>query len=183
MTCLWWLCRANMRQLQVGVSVQYSGDTMYSVYNLKLPVTWMQPWDYSACLTVDLFCVHGYMICKINFMCKYALTPLPTWNPMHCSSFCSTTIVWLPLTRVTFWLQRVWSLPCACAYVALFACRLVYNHYAIAHTYNAAKYAHTRQWPGALKPESYSLVEGNRSIVASTSKTTAQLLQLGVSTR
>ena len=40
--------------------------------------------------------------------------------------------------RVTFWLQRVWSLPCACAYVALFARRLTYNHYTIAHAYNAA---------------------------------------------
>ena len=40
--------------------------------------------------------------------------------------------------RVTFWLQCVRSLPCACAYVALFARRLAYNHYAIAHAYNAA---------------------------------------------
>ena len=40
--------------------------------------------------------------------------------------------------RVTFWLQRVRSLPCVCAYVALFARRLAYNHYAIAHAYNAA---------------------------------------------
>ena len=40
--------------------------------------------------------------------------------------------------RVTFWLQRVRSLPCACAYVALFARRLAYNHYAIAQAYNAA---------------------------------------------
>ena len=40
--------------------------------------------------------------------------------------------------RVTFCLQRVRSLPCACAYVALFARRLAYNHYAIAHAYNAA---------------------------------------------
>ena len=39
--------------------------------------------------------------------------------------------------RVTFWLQRIRSLPCACAYIALFACRLAYNHYAIAHAYNA----------------------------------------------
>ena len=29
--------------------------------------------------------------------------------------------------RVTFGLQRVRSLPCACAYVALFARRLAYN--------------------------------------------------------
>ena len=36
--------------------------------------------------------------------------------------------------RVTFWLQRVRSLPCACAYVALFVGMLAYNHYAIAHT-------------------------------------------------
>ena len=28
-----------------------------------------------------------------------------------------------------------------------------------------SQHARTRQWPGALKPKSYSLVEGNRSIV------------------
>ena len=39
--------------------------------------------------------------------------------------------------RVTFWLQRLRSLPCACAYVA-FARRLAYNHYAITHAYNTA---------------------------------------------
>ena len=39
---------------------------------------------------------------------------------------------------VTFWLQSIRSLPCACAYVALFARRLAYNHYTIAYTYNAA---------------------------------------------
>ena len=40
--------------------------------------------------------------------------------------------------RVTFWLQLVRSLHCACANVALFARRLAYNHYAIAHACNAA---------------------------------------------
>ena len=40
--------------------------------------------------------------------------------------------------RVTFLFQHVKSLPCACAFVALFACRLMYNHHAIAHAYNAA---------------------------------------------
>ena len=41
--------------------------------------------------------------------------------------------------RVTFWLQYVRSLPCACVYVALFARGLAYNnHYTIAHAYNAA---------------------------------------------
>ena len=27
--------------------------------------------------------------------------------------------------RVTFWLQCVWSLPCACAFAALYACAIV----------------------------------------------------------
>ena len=36
--------------------------------------------------------------------------------------------------RVTFWLQRAWTLPCACAYVALFVRRLAYNHNAITLT-------------------------------------------------
>ena len=39
--------------------------------------------------------------------------------------------------RVTFWLQRARSLPCACAHIALHV-RLTCNHYAIAHAYNAA---------------------------------------------
>ena len=43
----------------------------------------------------------------------------------------------LPLLLYSL-LQRVRSLPCACAYVAPFARRLAYNHYAIAHAYNAA---------------------------------------------
>ena len=45
--------------------------------------------------------------------------------------------------RVTFWLQRVRSLPYAYPYVALFSRRLAYNHYAIAHAYNAE--THTRK--------------------------------------
>ena len=40
--------------------------------------------------------------------------------------------------RVTFWLQHVQSLPFVCVYVALFARRLAYIHYAIAQAYNAA---------------------------------------------
>ena len=46
---------------------------------------------------------------------------------------------------VTFWLQRVQSLPCACAYVALFARRLAYTHYAKGHAYDAAN-AHGSDW-------------------------------------
>ena len=36
--------------------------------------------------------------------------------------------------RVTFWLQRVRSLPCACAHVALFASRLAFITQSHAHT-------------------------------------------------
>ena len=39
--------------------------------------------------------------------------------------------------RVSFWLQRVRSLPYACAYFTLFAHRLAYNHYTIAHACSA----------------------------------------------
>ena len=46
----------------------------------------------------------------------------------------------------------------------LFASRLAYNHYAIAHAYNAANTHAQGSGLGALKPKSYSLVEGNRSI-------------------
>ena len=67
--------------------------------------------------------------------------------------------------RVTFWLQRVWSLPCACAYVALFARRLAYNHYAITHAYNAANTHAQGSDPARWSQKVNSLVESNRSIV------------------
>ena len=51
-----------------------------------------------------------------------------------------------------------------CAYVALFAHRLAYNQYAIAHAYNAAN-AHA-QGSGVEAKKVNSLVEGNRSIVS-----------------
>ena len=44
--------------------------------------------------------------------------------------------------RVSFWLQRIQSLPCEVVSVrvdvALFVRRLMYNHYAIAHAKNTA---------------------------------------------
>ena len=58
--------------------------------------------------------------------------------------------------RVTFWLQRVLSLPCVCTYVALFARRLAYNHYAIAHTYNAAN-AHAQGSDRACQSQKVTL--------------------------
>ena len=36
-----------------------------------------------------------------------------------------------------FWFQSARPLPCACAFVALFAQRLAYNHYASARANNA----------------------------------------------
>ena len=78
----------------------------------------------------------------------------------------SDVIQALPIDeRVIFWLQRIRSLPCACAYVALFARRLAYDHYAIAHAYNAAN-AHAQGSDRAhWSQKSYSLFEGNQSIV------------------
>ena len=67
--------------------------------------------------------------------------------------------------RVTFWLQHVRSLPCACSYVALFVHRFAYNHYAIAHAYNAANTHAQGSDPACWSQKSHSLVEGNRSIV------------------
>ena len=62
--------------------------------------------------------------------------------------------------KVTFWLQRVRSLPCACAYVALFARRLAHNHYAIAYAYSAAN-THAQ---GSDRARLNQKVEGNRTI-------------------
>ena len=60
----------------------------------------------------------------------------------------------IAFNTVIFCLQHVLSLPCA--FVALF------NHYAIARAYKAENaHAQGSDW-GMLKPESYSLVEGNR---------------------
>ena len=59
--------------------------------------------------------------------------------------------------RVTFWLQRVQSLPCA--YVALFACRPTRITITQSHTHTMQQ-THAHKWPGALKPKSYCRVEG-----------------------
>ena len=62
-----------------------------------------------------------------------------------------------------FLAQLVGSLPCVCAYVALFARMLAYN---ITQSHmHAMQQTHTHKAvTGQLKPKSYSLVEGNRSI-------------------
>ena len=68
--------------------------------------------------------------------------------------------------RVTLWLQRVGSQPCACAYIALFAHKLAYNHYAIARALIAANTCtQGREWLGALEPKQYSPVKGNLTVV------------------
>ena len=58
--------------------------------------------------------------------------------------------------RVTFLLQLVGSLPCACAYVALFALRFAYNHYAIAYACNAAN-AHAQGSDWAVEAKKLTL--------------------------
>ena len=80
-----------------------------------------------------------------NFQVCYSHSSTPVWKYWSVQALCSLldvkNIIYTLIAfneRVTFWLQLVGSLPCACAYVALFARRLTYNHYAIAHTCNAA---------------------------------------------
>ena len=82
-------------------------------------------------------CIKAYAFMKEKQLCEHAVATV-SWKAMDYSLIAFDE-------RVTFWLQPVWSLLCAFAYVALFVRRLAYNHYAIAHAYNAAKHAHTRQ--------------------------------------
>ena len=51
--------------------------------------------------------------------------------------------------RVTFWLQCIRSLPCACAYVALFASRLAYNHWCKCTLIQCSKHTRTRHCQGS----------------------------------
>ena len=73
--------------------------------------------------------------------------------------------------RVTFWLQRARSLPCTCVFAALYACAIAWWLYASLRA-NYSTCAHAQgsnwQWPEALKSKSYSLVEGNQTIVLHT---------------
>ena len=60
---------------------------------------------------------------------------------LSCTTVIQVHLLYSPIAfdeRVTFWLQRVRSLHCARAYVALFAREVGYNHYAIGHAYNTA---------------------------------------------
>ena len=72
----------------------------------------------------------------------------------------------LPLlvySLVTFWLQRAGSLPCACVFAALYACAIAYWLHASLRANNAT-YAH-KAVTGRVEPKSYSLVEGNQTII------------------
>ena len=53
-----------------------------------------------------------------------------------------------------------------CAYVALFARRLAYNHYASEHTNNAANTQAQGSGRARLSKKCYALVEDNQTIVA-----------------
>ena len=58
--------------------------------------------------------------------------------------------------RVTFWLQRVRPLPCTCAYVALFARRLVYNQGFWIYLYFRIRHSFTHLRPVIL-PADWSI--------------------------
>ena len=63
--------------------------------------------------------------------------------------------------RVTSMLQHIQSLPCACVFVALFACSLVQWLYVTLHA-NKATYAHAQSSGQARWIQSYSLIKGIR---------------------
>ena len=65
--------------------------------------------------------------------------------------------------RVTFWLQHIRLLSCACAYVALSARWLAYNHYAIMYTMQQT-HMH-KAMPGIVEAKSCSLVGGSGTII------------------
>ena len=68
--------------------------------------------------------------------------------PYHSAS--NTSVVLITFNeRVTFWLQRVQSLPCAFVFAVVHACAIAQLLY--------ASLACTRPWP---EPKSYSLIEG-----------------------
>ena len=75
-----------------------------------------------------------------------------------------SAILQLPSMKETFCIQHAWSLPCV--FSALYLCAIVY--FIIRDRALNTKMQHilipARQWPEALKPKSYSLVEGNRTI-------------------
>ena len=75
-----------------------------------------------------------HKLSKVHFI-KFKKTEDVTHNFSYVSLLSYSLIAFDE--RVTSWLQRVRSLPRACAYVALFARRLAYNHYAIPHAYSA----------------------------------------------
>ena len=79
----------------------------------------------------------------------------------------STNVTYSPIAfheRVTCWLQHSWSLPCACVFAALYACAVTLWLYASLARKKCNIRTRTKQWADALKPKSYSLVEGNRTI-------------------
>ena len=90
-------------------------------------------WQHHNVGTIDIstnlhWLINKIIQCSIKNLKKYKYLEVI----VHCYSLIAFD------ERVTFWLQRVRSLPCVWVYDALFAHRLAYNHYAIAHAYNAA---------------------------------------------
>ena len=106
---------------------------------------------------------HKYAKWAAASLCYPSLDLISKWLCSVNRVYNST--VWLPSMReLTFWLQHIQSLPCACAYCALFAPRLVYNHCTFAHAYNAANiHAQGSEHVAATKND--FLAEGRRTII------------------
>ena len=69
----------------------------------------------------------GVLGCWIRIISSFGTSYTSSASGLTMYEFLDYTLIAFD-ERVTFWLQPVRSLPCAC----------VYNHYAIAHAYNAA---------------------------------------------
>ena len=98
--------------------------------NVKLVVMLIQSCSCLGMHTSTLFCVHRYMLCRIWFTRElHSKTPIPSVTYYSLIAF-DERVTFLASTRLVTALC-VW-------YAALFVRRLAYNHYAIAHAYNAA---------------------------------------------
>ena len=136
--CLWRSTSPNFREVTFPAKCMGPLVWLVSAHNfsrLVIAVQWTW-WECNRTLLMDassncLLRAYWDIMTGINlFECASSTSPPPK-DTQHYSLIAFAK-------RVTFWLQRVRSLPCACAYVALFAGRFAYNHFGIAHTYNAA---------------------------------------------
>ena len=86
---------------------------------IKLPMS--IEWSVQCINNTNTFCSSMIMTMSSEYVAQY-LRRLGSNNSLFALD-----------KRVTFWLQCVRSLPCGCAYAALFARRLTYNHQVLVH--------------------------------------------------